>query len=212
NSSGIKGVGQRGDTTDADRALPIATRADRDDPQMDASFKVIGQRLEPPPRNPVDKPSLKSDLPYSFFGWFGARAGTRQRPASLGQFALKPPALLDDAGDPSRKFGSAGPQRCCRLTQNFFFSLNKGFSRGSSQRLDAAHPGGDRRFPDNLEQPDIAGTANMCAPAELDRKGPVFIGLPAHRDDPDLVAVFLAEQRQRAFGYCVVGRQETSAH
>ena len=62
---------------------------------------------------------------------------------------------------------------------------------GADQRLDAAHAGADRRLAEELDQAELAGALRVGAAAELAR--PV-----ADRDDADLVAVLLAEQRHRA--------------
>ena len=70
------------------------------------------------------------------------------------------------------------------------------------QRLDAAHAGGDRALADHRDQADVAGAAHMGAAAQLDRPAErilaVLAGALAHRDDADLVAIFLAEQRAGA--------------
>ena len=52
----------------------------------------------------------------------------------------------------------------------------------------------------------------MRAAAQLYREGPLVVARAAHRDDPDLVAVFLAEQRQRPFGDGAVRGQQAGAH
>ena len=64
---------------------------------------------------------------------------------------------------------------------------------------------------DDLEQADIAGAPHMRAAAELDGISVAGLALAvahAHRDDADLIAVFLAEQRQRAFGDGLVRRHQ----
>src|SRR5260370_17372257 len=52
----------------------------------------------------------------------------------------------------------------------------------------------------------------MRAAAQLDREGPLVVTRSAHRDDPHLVAVFLAEQRERPFGDGTVRGQQAGAH
>ena len=52
----------------------------------------------------------------------------------------------------------------------------------------------------------------MGAAAQLDRERPRLVALAAHRDDPHLVAVFLAEERERSLGDGAVGGQQARAH
>ena len=61
----------------------------------------------------------------------------------------------------------------------------------AGDRLDAAHALRDAGLADDLEQADVAGAAHVRAAAELDR-------LAADRHDAHLVAVLLAEDRDRA--------------
>src|SRR2546427_635922 len=79
-----------------------------------------------------------------------------------------PPALLDEAGDPCRQLGRGRPQTRRGLTQNTLFLGEINLGRGTGQSLDPTHPGGDRRFCDDLEQSDITGATDMRAAAELD--------------------------------------------
>ena len=67
----------------------------------------------------------------------------------------------------------------------------------AGQGLDAADAGGDRALGHDAEQRDVAGAADVGAAAQLDRVGAAVRRL-AHRDDADLVAVLLAEQRHGA--------------
>jgi hypothetical protein len=85
------------------------------------------------------------------------------------------------------------------------------------QRLDPAHTGRGRAVAKRHEDADIAGLAHMGAAAKLQR-----IGLPvaalarpvqrAHRHDPHLVAVFLAEKRLRPDAARVVRRHDPGFH
>ena len=63
---------------------------------------------------------------------------------------------------------------------------------------------------DDAEQGDVAGAADMGAAAQLDRVGPAVLAL-AHRDDPDLVAILLAEQRHGAGADGVVAGHDPDA-
>ena len=121
--------------------------------------------------------------------------------------------VLEQPGEAGRQLCRAGAQRRRRLAQQILFAGEVGFGRRASKRLDPAHPRGNRAFADDLEQPDIAGAAHMGPAAQLDRIGPLLAlgGAPlsrTHRDDADLVAVFLAEQGHRAGGYRLVGRHQ----
>src|SRR5580704_14265581 len=75
-----------------------------------------------------------------------------------------------------------------------------------------------RRTPEATEaslmilKADIAGAAHMGAAAQLDREGLLVAVLGAHRDNADLLAVFLAEQRERTLGDGAFRRQQPGAH
>ena len=77
----------------------------------------------------------------------------------------------------------------------------------AGDRLDAADAGGDGTLGDDAEQRDVAGAADMGAAAQLDRVGLAVLAL-AHRDDADLVAVLLAEQRHGPGADRVVARHD----
>ncbi len=78
--------------------------------------------------------------------------------------------------------------------------------------LDPADAGPDRALADDRHETDVAGAGRMGAAAEFDRidrvRGAPPRLAPSHRDDPDFVAVFLAEQGARAAGACIVDRHE----
>ena len=102
-----------------------------------------------------------------------------------------------------------------RLAHFFVLRGEIGPRRIAGQRLDAANAGGDRGLGDDLEQTDIAGAANMRAAAKLDGIGAVGLGAlvgHAHGDDADLVAIFLAEQRQRALRDGLIRRHQMGLH
>src|SRR5690606_21526628 len=71
---------------------------------------------------------------------------------------------------------------------------------GTGDRLDAAHALRDARLADDLHQADVTRAANVGATAELDR-------LAADRHDAHLVAVLLAEHRDRALLLRLIDRQ-----
>ena len=65
------------------------------------------------------------------------------------------------------------------------------FSAKDVNGLNAAHAGGNRGFACNAEGADLGGIINVSAAAEFD-------GLAAHVDHTDNIAVFFAEQCDRA--------------
>src|SRR6185312_10575655 len=136
--------------------------------------------------------------------------------ARLAQLALEPLPLIEESGEPRRQLGRGRAEGACRLAQHSLLLLDVSLGRGAGQRLDAAHAGGDGALRDDLEEADIAGAADMRAAAQLDREGlermAVHVGLGAHGDDAHLVAVFLAEERQRAGLDRLLRRHEPRRH
>src|SRR6516162_11677625 len=84
--------------------------------------------------------------------------------------------------------------------------------RGTGQSFDPADSGRDRHFADDLEDPDIAGTADMSPAAQLHREGPVVVTGSSHRDYPHLLAVLLAKERERSLGDRAIRSQQARAH
>ena len=102
-------------------------------------------------------------------------------------------------------------QQLGRLAHALVLLGEIGPRRVAGQRLDAAHAGSDRALAHDLEDADIAGAPDMGAAAQLDGisvAGPPALGIHAHADDADLLAIFLAEQRQRPLRDRLVGRHE----
>ena len=127
------------------------------------------------------------------------------------QLALELAALVDDGRKPLDHFVRRDLEQLGRLAHTLVLRREIAPRGIAGQRLDAADAGGDRALADDLEQADIAGAPDMGAAAELDRisvAGPLAVGVDAHRDDANLIAIFLAEQRQRAFGDGLVGRHQ----
>src|SRR6266446_5949692 len=104
------------------------------------------------------------------------------------------------------------PEPMRRLAQNTLFFGEVRFGSGTGQGFDAAHARSDRHFADDLEDPDVAGAADMRTAAELDREGPVVVVCFAHRDDPHLVAVLFAKERERTLGDGAIGCQQAGAY
>src|SRR5258708_227035 len=80
----------------------------------------------------------------------------------------------------------------------------------------AGRAGGDGALRDDLEEADSAGAPHMRAAAQLDREGlervAVHVGLLAHGDDAHLLAVFLAEEGERAGLLRLIRRHQARRH
>src|SRR5690349_2248165 len=66
----------------------------------------------------------------------------------------------------------------------------------SSHRFDAARAGGDRHFSDDLDEPDFSRSADVSTATEL-------AAISADINDANNATVFVAEERQCAFGLFV---------
>ena len=138
-------------------------------------------------------------------------AAKRDLALGVGQLALELAALVDDGRKPLDHFVGRDLEQLGRLAHALVLRREIAPRGIAGQRLDAADAGGDRALADDLEQADIAGAPDMGAAAELDGisvAGPLAVGIDAHRDDANLIAIFLAEQRQRAFGDGLVRRHQ----
>ena len=123
-----------------------------------------------------------------------ATAANRELAAQLGRLALEPAALLDQGLEAGGQFGGGDLEALGQALQQVVLASGLVVGELAGHRLDPADAGGDGTLGDDAEQRDVAGAADMGAAAQLDRVGPAVLAL-AHRDDPDLVAVLLAEQR-----------------
>src|SRR5579863_10045778 len=80
-------------------------------------------------------------------------------------------------------------------TMGLFIEMPPG--REARLRLDTPYTGGDGRFRNDRNETDVAGAAYMRATAKFDRKERIgaraawWRQCVAHRDDADLLAVFL---------------------
>ena len=138
-------------------------------------------------------------------------AAKRKLALRLGKLLLELPPLIENRGEPVDHLVGRYLEQLGRLAHALIL-LGEVASRAlPGQRLDAADAGGDGAFANDLEETDIAGAVHMGAAAELDGIGmaafPARLAL-AHGDDADLVAIFLAEQRQRALGDGLVGAHQ----
>ncbi|MHC2377647.1 hypothetical protein ACVIHA_002022 [Bradyrhizobium liaoningense] len=142
-----------------------------------------------------------TDLAHAGRGAVAGRgaAAHRELLAGVGQLALELLALLHQRGDARRHIVEGGTQLVGRGLRQCHGLVGVPARVIAGQRLDAAHARGDRALARQRDQADIAGALHMGAAAELDRPaervGAAFARGPAHRDDADFVAVFLAEQR-----------------
>src|SRR5690606_10334260 len=74
--------------------------------------------------------------------------------------------------------------------------------RSTRYSLDTPHAGAHGTFAQHAYQADITGSINVGSAAQLDGvrlAGLLAVNRGPHRDDTDLIAVLLAEQRHRAF-------------
>ena len=140
-----------------------------------------------------------------------AAATKRDLALRVRQLALELAALVDDGRQPLDHFVGSDLEQLGRLAHAIILRGEIEARGIAGQRLDAADAGGDRALAHDLEQADIAGPPDMRAAAELDGisvAGALAVGIDAHRHDAHLIAVFLAEQRQRAFGDGFVRRHQ----
>src|SRR6266851_5186140 len=93
--------------------------------------------------------------------------------------------------EPFKRLGIAGTQMAANLLQNPLPAANRFQRTFAGERLDSPNAGRDARLAFELEQADIAGTRDMGSTAEFDRE-------IAHPHNPHTVAVFIAEECQRA--------------
>ena len=107
--------------------------------------------------------------------------------------------------DPRRELGGRRLEQRRGLAELLLLGRDMRLGRSAGQRLEPAHPGRHRALADDLEQADIAGAPHVGPAAQLGRVALAVVGA-AHRDDPDLVAILLAEQRQGAGLHRLVGR------
>ena len=125
-----------------------------------------------------------------------------QRLLRVGQLALELAGGLDQGSDPRRNFVGRRLETCRGFTQ-LQVAVAEPPPRGfAGQRLDPPHARADRAFRHDLQQLNVAQRADVGAAAQLDRI--ILVGRPSHREDADLVAIFLAEQRHRARGNGVI--------
>ena len=65
---------------------------------------------------------------------------------------------------------------------------------GPGKSFDATHSGGDCTFADDAEEPDFSRAAHMGAATKLHAVAVQSSGLSANLDNPDAVAVLIAEE------------------
>src|SRR5688572_29050071 len=184
---------------DHQRGPAVRDRHQRDHPGADLALDLVGHALQFLGRDVVQQARGERDAVHLLRRRAGARATGRRRLAGFSELALQALALVEQRRDALREIGGKSLQRRRRLVQQALLLGDVGFRRRAGHRFDAAHAGADRAFADDLEQADVAGAPHMGAAAQLGREDLVLVGrLAAHRDDADLVAVFLAEQRHRA--------------
>src|SRR6201996_98563 len=107
------------------------------------------------------------------------------------QFALELFLLVEDLAQFLHGIVTAARQQLRQLAKAAFLVGHVSQSPSAGDRLDTTNAGGDTRLADDLEQADIARTADMRTAAELG-------GELAHLQYTYFVAVLLAEQRDGA--------------
>ena len=171
----------------------------------------------------VERKSLGSSLPRPGQGTCGRRCPR----------ALRRPPCADPPPIASAFFASAS-SRSSRLRSSTSAAIRAGTSSGDAlqrrrrlaqlhvavaeplarrlprQRLDPANARRHRAFRDDLEELDVAERPYMRAAAQLDRI--IGIGVAAHREHPDLVAIFFAEQRHRPGLDRLIGSHQPRRH
>ena len=133
----------------------------------------------------------------------------------LGELALEPALVLDQGREPLRRLLDRRLEEAGDLLQLAALRREVAARRVAGHRLEPAHARRDGALRDDRDDADVAGAVDMGAAAELDREGAVgalAVGRPAHRDDADLVAVFLAEQRAGAGLDRLVDRHQLRHH
>src|SRR5215471_7769500 len=84
------------------------------------------------------------------------------------------------------------PEKSADFSQSIFVAVNQVQCAFASKRFNPSDSGGHAALEMELEKADLAGSMNMRAAAE-------FRGEIAYFHDPHAIAVFVAEERQRAF-------------
>ncbi len=92
-----------------------------------------------------------------------SRIAEREGLAGLAERAAEPLALLDQGSHARRELGRRGLEHLRRLAQRRFPCGEVGKRRRAGASLDAPHTGGDGALVGDLEEPDIARAADMCA-------------------------------------------------
>src|SRR6185437_14550644 len=198
---------------DDNGGLAVLARDDGDDARSQLLLEIVGEALELAAGNVVEDAGREADAADLLGRGPRLAAAARELPPRLGKLALEALALLDEAGDARRQLRRRRAQRRGRLAQQRLLARDMRLGGGPRHHIDTPHAGGDGALRDDLRKADIAGAADMSAAAELDREGALY-GLvgAAHGDDAHLLAVFLAEERERARLDRAVRRHEAGRH
>src|SRR3954468_1683642 len=183
---------------DDDAGLAVAGDADdRDDARAEALLALVGEALEVAHLDARE--GARHELHAADVADRIAAAGAAHRELAprLGELALEPALVLDQGRQALRRLLDRRLEEAGDRMQLAALGREVAARPIAGHRLEPAHARGDGALRDDGDDTDVAGAACMGAAAELDREGPVgalAAGCPAHRDDADLVAVFLAEE------------------
>src|ERR1019366_4437045 len=194
---------------DDQRDVAIRCRAQHDDSRAELIAQLIDQRAHLGALQIVHAVSQYLDAPnlFNFFVDVGCARGCRLHPRLI-EFARQAldfsvflfelgskrsggrRRFLSDSGGPilSRFVRKGGAREACDHGFEFVILAEVAQRAFSRHGLDAPHARRNTSLFQNLDQPDLAGSAGMCAAAEFRRK-------IADLDYAHLVAVLFAKQR-----------------
>ena len=119
------------------------------------------------------------------------RAAEHQLGAQLLQLLLGVPQLGDGLLHPVGDLVAGHPEQLGQPGDQQVLAGQEAERVHADQRLDPAYAGADRRLGEDLHQAELGRPGHVRAAAQL-------AGVVADLDDPDPLAVLLAEQRHRA--------------
>ncbi len=177
---------------------------------IDQAAQILGRDAMHGTSEQLDRPEL-AYARRSAIAALRRAAAERKLALGVGKLALELAPLIDDGGEPRDHLIGRDLEQLGRLAHPLVLGGKVAPRRLPGQGLDATDARGDRALAHDLEQSDIAGPPDMGAAAQLDGIRMAGLGAlvaHAHADDADLIAVFLAEQSERAMGDRGLGRHQ----